>query len=305
MNAGEPDGALFPPPLKPGDAVGIAAPASHFDREAFRVGLEALKSMGLVPVLPDAIFERKNYLAGSDVSRADTLNRLMADPAIRGIVCARGGYGSMRVLEHIDYDAVRRHPKTVAGFSDVTALLWALYRRCGLVTCHGPTVTTLGGADEATRASLARVLFGADSIGIAAPDGCVLVPGSAAGLLVGGNLTTLCHLVGTADTPRFDGCVLLLEDRGEAPYRVDRMLTQMRLAGCFEGVVGVALGSFEDCGGTDEVARVALEAFAGMGVPVAAGFDIGHGRTNIAVPLGAPCELDADRGVLRVQGRGA
>jgi len=293
--------SLFPLPLKPGDTIGIAAPASPFKKELFEKGIKTLESLGFHLSVPDEIFHRENYLGGSDTRRARTLNRLFADPDIKGIVCARGGYGAMRVLRFLDFASIRENPKMVVGFSDVSALLWALYRRCGLVTCHGPTVTTLAAADDATLRALTAVLFQDHPVKMHPRSGRTLQGGTAEGPVVGGNLTTLCHLTGTEDAPDFSGCILLLEDRGEAPYRIDRMLTQMRLAGCLKGVAGVVLGSFEACGRVDEVDRIVGEIFGESHIPVLAGFDVGHGKTNLAVPLGAEAMLDADRQTLSFQ----
>lgn len=288
----------MPPPLKPGDTIGIVAPASHFNRERFDRGLAVLHDMGFQTRIPEQVFERSGYLAGADPQRAGTVNRLFADPEVDGIVCARGGYGSMRMLGYLDIDLIRRHPKVFVGFSDISALLMTLYQRCGFAVFHGPTVSTLAAGDAATREALAGVLDGSGRLVLEAADGNKIRAGTATGPLAGGNLTTLCHLLKTPFSPDFAGHILLLEDRGEAPYRIDRMLTQMRLAGCLTGVRGVVLGSFADCGETEEIHRIATDLFGDLGVPVLAGFEIGHGRTNLTVPLGVPASLDTDRRTL-------
>jgi muramoyltetrapeptide carboxypeptidase len=282
----------------PGDTVGIAAPASSFDDDLFHSGIEILRSMGFQTLVPDDIFIKKGYLAGSDASRARVLNRLFADPAVKAVMCARGGFGSMRILPMLDFEAIRKNPKIFIGFSDISALLWGIYRKCGLAVYHGPVITTLGNADPKTRESLSAILL-SDRIPEIKPEkGITLRSGTASGTLIGGNLTTLCHLTGTAFAPDFGEHILLLEDRGEAAYRIDRMLTQMKLAGCFDRLAGLVLGSFDDCGREDEIFRIVRNIFKEKKLPILAGIDAGHGMPNITVPFGISASLDADRQVL-------
>ena len=294
-----PDQIVLPPRVEPGDTIGVAAPAGPFKKELFDQGIQVLKSLGYRVFIPEAVFKKTGYLAGSDRGRAETLNRLFADPKIKAIICARGGYGAMRTLRFIDFQSIRENPKILLGFSDVSALLSALYTRCSLVTFHGPTVTHLAGADDVTIQALASALSRDQPMEIPARTGQTLRPGSAVGRVVGGNLTTLCHLLGTDFAPDFRNHLLLLEDVGEAPYRVDRMLTQMRLAGCLDAVAGVVLGSFKNCGRTNEIYRIVTEVFNNQEIPVLAGFDIGHEKPNLTVPLGMEAVLDADRQVLQ------
>ena len=288
-------GMLFPDGLRPGDAIGIVAPASPFDRPRFDQGLGWLASTGYHPIVPEGLFERTGYLAGDDAHRADLVNRFFTDRSVKAIVCARGGYGSMRMLPYLDYDVIRKHPKIIAGFSDITALLNAISTRTGMVTFHGPNVTMLGDGDVRTRDSFVRELTGAGPPRMAVPNGETLCKGRATGVFTGGNLTTLCHLVGTPFAPDYTDCILLLEDRGEAPYRLDRMLSQMKLAGCFDHIAGIVLGSFETCGSPEAVAGVFTRMFETFAIPVLGGLDIGHGRTNLTVPMGLVATLDADR----------
>jgi muramoyltetrapeptide carboxypeptidase len=287
-----------PSRLAPGDTIGIVAPASPFSQERFNKGVAVLKSMGFRVPFDDDIFIKQGYLAGTDAQRADLINRLFADQEIKAIVCARGGFGAMRVLALLDYEAIKKHPKVIVGFSDISALLSVLDTRCGLVAFHGPMVTTLADADRETKASLLAALTSDVKLELAPANGRVIKPGRASGLIGGGNLTTLCHLVGTPFAPSYNGKIVFFEDKGEAAYRIDRMLSQMKLAGCFEGVVGLVLGSFEDCGEFDEISGIAAEMFKDTDIPVLAGFDIGHGKTNITIPLGIKATLDADRQLL-------
>jgi muramoyltetrapeptide carboxypeptidase len=283
---------LIPAPLSPGDILGIVAPASPFPRDEFARGVAVLKSLGLNIFVPPDLFRRKGYLAGSDHHRARQINRLFADRNIKAMICARGGFGSLRILPLIDYPLIRKNPKMVIGFSDVTALLSALYAKCRLVTFHGPVVTTLADTSEKTRTSFFSAVTQPTFSGIAL--GCTMVirSGVAKGAVWGGNLTTLCHLLGTPFLPDFSGHILVLEDRGEQTYRIDRMLTQMRLAGCFDALSGLVLGSFQDCGDLSSIYKIVKNIFSDFSIPIMAGFDIGHGQENIMIPLGISATMD-------------
>jgi muramoyltetrapeptide carboxypeptidase len=259
---------LIPPRLMPGDTVGIVAPAGPFDRGKFMKGKAVLESMGFQTFFDESIFHKYGFLAGTDVQRADQVNRLFADPDVQAVVCARGGYGSMRILPFLDFETIQENPKIFIGYSDISALLSALHDRCGLVTFHGPVVTTLANASQETIAAMRTVLTSNTILELKPEKGIVIKPGAALGTVAGGNLTTLCHLVGTPYTPSFNGKILLLEDLGEAPYRIDRMLTQMELAGCFEGLKGLVLGSFEECGQPDEIFRIVQEIFGDLDIPI-------------------------------------
>ena len=290
---------IIPKPLKAGDKIGIAAPAGPFEIERFEKGLAVISAMGFVPVVDDDVYKKDRHLAGPDQHRARHLNRLFANEAIRAIFCARGGFGCLRVLPYLDYDLIKAHPKTLIGFSDVTALLVTLAQRCGLVGLHGPVVTSLGFADEGSRARLEQVLTAKAPADLSPPEPVVIRAGRKRGVLTGGNLATLCHLVGTDFAPDFSGKIVLLEDVNEAPYRIDRMLTQMRLAGCFEKMTGVILGAFEDCGAREEILEVIEDVFTDFQGPILGGFAIGHGKTNMAVPIGVEVEIDTDQALLK------
>lgn len=285
------DHLVLPPRLKSGDTIGIAAPAGPFETDLFEKGMTVLRGMGFEVHIPEAVFQRNGFLAGPDQARAEVLNGLFRDPAIDAIVCARGGYGSTRVLPFLDWAAVRRNPKAFVGFSDITVLHSVLRERTALVSFHGPMGTTLATAGEATLAQFRQALMSDAPVDLN-PEGVkVLRHGEAEGKVVGGNLSMLCHLVGTPYAANFDGCLLFIEDVTEAPYRIDRMLVQMFLAGCFEKVRGLVLGQFQDCGGVDEIHDVFLRAFGPLGIPVVAGFPIGHGRENVTLPLGIAARL--------------
>jgi len=290
---------IIPEPLREGDKVGIAAPAGPFEIEKFERGLAVIGEMGFVPVIDDDVYKRDRHMAGPDKHRAKHLNSLFARNEIKAIICARGGFGCLRVLPYLDYDLIRENPKILIGFSDVTALLTILFQRCGLAGIHGPVVTSLGFADDESKVRYKQVLCGDGSADIEPLTPVVIKPGKASGVLTGGNLATLCHLVGTEFAPDYSNKIVLLEDVNEAPYRIDRMLTQMRMAGCFDNAAGIVLGSFKDCGEEEEIVKVFEDVFGDFEVPILGGFEIGHGARNLAIPVGVNVELNADEGVLK------
>ena len=284
--------------LMPGDTLGIVAPAGPFDLKKFMKGKAVLESMGFRTFFDEKIFQQHGFFAGTDVQRADQVNRLFADPAVQAIVCARGGYGSMRILPFLDFKIIQDNPKIFVGFSDISVLLFILHARCSLVTFHGPVVTTLANAGKQTIGAMRRVMTSNKHLELKPEKGIVIKPGVSSGVVVGGNLTTLCHLVGTPYTPRFNEMILFLEDRGEAPYRIDRMLIQMKLSGCFEGLKGLFLGSFEACGKRDDIFHIIEEVFKEVNIPILSGFEIGHSRINITIPMGLRATLNTNRRVL-------
>lgn len=284
----------LPRALLPGATLGVVAPASPFDRPAFDAGIRALEAMGFKPVVEEMLFQKQGYLAGSDQARADLLNRMFADPHIDGIICARGGYGAMRILPLLDVDTISRHAKVFVGFSDITVLLSFLVEHCHMVAFHGPTVTTLGNANPLTRERFLAALANPEPLTLAAAPQGIIQAGSASGRLCCGNLTLLCHLTGTPFQPDFSGCILLIEDQGEAPYRIDRMLTQMLLAGCFDGLVGLAMGAFTRCDSAEAVRRIVAERLGSLNIPILAGFEVGHDTINTTLPVGLPARLDTD-----------
>jgi muramoyltetrapeptide carboxypeptidase len=292
---------IVPQPLSPGDTVGIVAPASPFDKELFYQGIAELHAMGYRTSIPPELFLANRYLAGSDLQRAQLLNRFFADGSIKAIICAKGGFGSIRILPLLDFAAIGKNPKIFVGFSDITALLVVVYLRCNLLTYHGPMITTLGRSDQKTKDALADALSSDQPIELKTTKGVTLQSGSVSGPVMAGNLTTLCHLVGTPYEPAFKGHILVLEDRGEAPYRLDRMMSQMKLAGCFEGLAGLVLGSFEGCGQEKEIHLIVKDIFSDHRLPILTGLDFGHSPSNITIPIGLEATLDADRHTLVFQ----
>jgi len=284
-----------PPAVRRGDLVAIIAPSGPFDRESFEAGLAPLEQRYRLQY--DArLFERYRYLAGEDSRRLGELLTALQDPEVKAIFCARGGYGAMRLLPGL---AAALSPgagsKPLVGFSDITAVhLWLQSR--GMVSIHGPVVTQLGRQNETSHQRLFALL---ESTSAAPPltGTDTYVGGAVEGPLVGGNLSVFSRLLGTPFLPPLEGAVLLLEDLGERPYRLDRMWTHLALAGVFRKARGIVLGSFSGCEereadytSTDVLRALARET----GLPCAAGFPIGHGDINEAVALGVRVRLDAN-----------
>ena len=295
---------IRPVPLRPGDVVRVVAPSGPVDPEVLERGLEVLRDeFGLaVRIRPD-VTARHGYLAGDDARRLEEWQEAAADPEARAVFCARGGYGAMRLLQRIDPAPWLRSPRWLVGFSDATAL-HAVLNAAGLVTLHGPLVTTLGRATPEAKAHLKALLFGAPAAagatGLAPGAGAVATgvvrSGRATGRLLGGSLTILAHLAGTPFMPRLAGAVLFLEDVAEKPYRLDRYLTQLRLAGALDGVRAVCVGQLTGCdadGGSG--AEVVRQLVAELGVPAIDGLPCGHEPHNLALPLGAEVTVVAPR----------
>ena len=292
------DDQKVPARLRAGDRIGIVAPAGPYDQNAFERGIKVVEEMGFEIFVPPNLLDAGGYFAGSDHHRAQFLNLLFADESVQAIICARGGYGSMRIMHLLDYQTIAKNPKIFIGFSDITGLLSVFGNHCGLVTFHGPVVTSLADAQAETRESLMRAVSSAAELELKVPDGIAVKAGTGSGIVCGGNLTTLCHLVGTPYAPQFTDKIVFLEDRAEAPYRIDRMLVHMQLAGCFENLAGIALGSFEKCGPIEDIYNIFGELFNHDQIPILAGFDVGHGEINLTLPLGIEATLDANRHLL-------
>lgn len=279
-------------PLVPGDTVAVVAPSGPFDRSLFEAGLARLATRYRVALGPH-LFSSRRYLAGSDADRWADLAWALESPEVRAVFAARGGYGFARLLEGRFEALPPVPPKGLVGFSDVTVghLAW---QAAGRRSLHAPVVTQLAAQPEVVLARLFDALEGRALVPL---DGTrTVVSGTVEGPLVGGNLSILGSLVGTPYLPSLRGSVVLLEDVGERPYRLDRLVTQLRQSGALDGVAGVVLGDFTGCEEKDAnytSAEVLDELFEALGVPCAAGFPIGHGAVNQPVPLGAVVRLSA------------
>ncbi len=302
--------------LKPGDRVGLVAPASaNFRSVDVEIAQELARAFSLEPRLGAHVRDRHGYLAGRDEDRAADVNRFFADPQVSAIFAIRGGWGSARILPLLDWDRVRRNPKVVTGFSDVTGLHCGLLARAGLVTFHAPTA--LSDWPPFSVDLFRRVVFEGEAVTMANPPGeeprlvqrenriRTIVPGRARGRLLGGNLTVLTALVGSPYVPAFDGAILFLEDVNEEIYRVDRMLTQLKLAGMLGRVRGFVFGSCSQCDPGEGYGSLTLEEVLDehvkpLGIPAYEGAMIGHQDRQFTVPVGVEVELDASAGTIRM-----
>lgn len=295
-----------PPRLTPGARVAVVATSGPVPPGTLESGLEVLRGWDLDPVvMPHVLDEHPafGHLAGTDEARAGDLERAWCDPAVAAVICARGGYGAQRMVDLVDWAAIRAAgPKVFVGYSDVTALHEAFAVRTGLSTLHGPMPATAAFLkDTAAQESLRATLFEPESVMTLGPGagGGALLPGRASGITLGGCVSLLAAGLGTPQArPSARGGLLLIEDVGEEAYRLDRILTQLLRSGWLDGVAGVGLGSWEDCGPYEEVRALLLDRLSGLGVPVAEKLGFGHGPGSPTVPLGLPAVLDADAGTL-------
>lgn len=279
---------LVPPPVRPGDRLHVIAPSGPFDRTLFFRALGWLSRRYRI-VWDRSCLARERYLAGDDGRRLAELDQALRDPLATAIIAARGGYGATRISHRADFASLRRHPKWCVGFSDITALhVEAL--RAGVASLHAPNLAALGRGDAETRQdwlqALEQPLAPRRFTGLRE-----LVPGQASGVLTGGNLTLVfcCAASGRLRLPR--GCLLFLEEVSEAPYRIDRMLTAMLIAGQLDGVAGFCLGDLSGDGKDEAALDVVQDRLRSLGVPVLAGLPIGHGSVNRCLPLGIPAQL--------------
>lgn len=291
--------ALLAPTLREGDTVALIAPAGPLssEDELARAQL-VVRSLGLVPQLGAYASEKRGYLAGSDEQRADDFNAAVRDPKVRGIFALRGGYGTMRILDRLDYDALRADPKVILGYSDLTALLNAVTQRTGLVTFHGPVAALSEFTDDEVR-WLRSAVMQQDALALDAVQARALVEGTARGRLVGGNLSLISGLVGTPFEIDTTGALLVIEEVSESPYRIDRMLTQLRMSGALQRAAGIISGGWTDCDVDDahvyagfRLADVLHDRLADLGIPVLLDLPIGHIDEQWTLPIGARAILD-------------
>lgn len=315
MRVSSPD-RLLPVPFDQGDTIGLVSPSSATDDSfSLQLAREAMEALGLKVQAGPHLDSRYGHLAGTDAERAGDLNAMFADKSVKAIVCVRGGSGAARLLPLLDYDAIRRNPKALLGYSDITALHSAIHAQTGLVTFHGQIGSGSWNAFNADQ--FRRVFFKRELMEyrnkIEAGD--ELVPrqnrtitirgGKARGELVGGNLTVLTALAGSQYLPDFRGKILFLEDVGEAPYRIDRMFSTLKLMGALDGIAGFVFGECTDCKPGDGYGSLTLEQIFDdhirpLGIPAYRGAMIGHIREQFIVPVGGKVELDADAGTFRL-----
>lgn len=296
------DSPLQPHPLRPGDAVALVSPSGPVPADRVDAAVSVLTAWGLKPRVYPHVLARHRFFGGTDEQRLEDLNDALADPGIRAVWCTRGGYGAQRIVDRVDMAAVRRDPKLVVGFSDITALHLALWRGARLATVHGPVAAQLDrGASSRTALAVYHTLLTTEPVTVhtdpAESTFSVTTAGRAEGVLIGGNLSLVAASIGTPDLPDLAGAILLLEEVNEEPYRVDRMLTHLLRSRALRGIAGVAIGQFTDCGDAE---HVVAERLAALDVPVLGGLPVGHGDQHDAVPLGTLAVMDADAGTLLV-----
>jgi len=306
-----------PARLKAGDTVGLVVPASPLgDRFDMELVKETIVAMGLKPKLGKHVLERTGYLAGADRDRAADVNAMFADRDVKAVFAVRGGWGCARILPFIDWDVVKANPKLLVGYSDITALHMAFVAKAGFAAVHGPNASSAWGklswdnfkaiAFDGATPSYHNPVANADRLVQRAGRIRTLRGGKARGRLLGGNLTVLTALMGTSYLPDFEGAILFLEDVDEAEYRIDRMLTQLSLAGVLGKVAGVAFGQCTDCRASGStlggftLSEVLEHHLAPLGVPAFQGLEFGHIDNQFSLPVGVMAEIDADAGTLRL-----
>ncbi|MFF9687618.1 LD-carboxypeptidase [Streptomyces sp. NPDC014623] len=292
-----------PARLRPGARVAVVSPSGPVPAERMERGLELLRGWDLDPVVaPHAldVHPQLGHLAGSDEGRARDLQEAWCDPSVDAVLCARGGYGAHRMVDLLDWPAMRAAgPKVFVGYSDITVLHEAFALRAGFSTLHGPMVATeVFLKDAATRQALRSTLFEPESVQVLGLEAAAaLVPGTARGITYGGCASLLAADAGTPGSrASARGGLLVLEDTGEEPYRLDGILTRLRRTGSLEGISGVVCGSWEACGPYEGVRAVLADRLGGLGIPVVEELGFGHGPTALTVPLGVPAVLDAPAG---------
>jgi muramoyltetrapeptide carboxypeptidase len=306
-----------PKRLSQGDTVMLVAPANAtFNSVELQIATESLEALGFKVKVGPHLLERHGYLAGEDAARADDINKAFADRSVAAVHAIRGGWGSARLLPHLDFDTIARNPKVLIGYSDVTALLLSIHAKTGLVTFHGPI--GLGRWDSYSLEYYKRVLFNGEQVTYTNKQGLsdrnalvqtefraqTITPGRARGRLLGGNLTVMTAILGSPFLPDWDNAILFTEDVGEDYYRIDRMLTQLKLAGVLGKIRGFIFGSCSECGpGNGNFGALTLEEiFADhikpLRVPAWQGAMIGHGQPQWTLPVGAQVEIDADKATI-------
>jgi len=289
-----------PPALRAGDTIGVVAPAAAVDREYLERGVGALAAMGFRVKVSRHALDRAGILAGSDRDRAGEVAAFFADPEVRAIFGARGGYGCGRLLPLIDFAAIARTPKIFLGFSDATFILNVLVDRSAIASFHGPMVAMdfARGLTPRSLDHLMRLLSG-DAAGCEFEAREVVQKGVAEGQLIGGCLSVVVASLGTPWAPNFDGRILFLEDIGEKAYRIDRMLVQLRQSGALERVAGVVFGAIRPVEGSEEeralIAEFIAEQTGGLSCPVLFGIEAGHGTENLTLPFGVEARIDGRR----------
>lgn len=305
---------IFPPPLNFGDLIGVVSPASPLYGEKSNFldrGLNHLLSKGYRLLEGEHLRDEYGYLAGTDKARANDFNRMIRNSHVKAIFCSRGGYGTMRILDKIDYSALRAHPKIIMGYSDITALQMAVFLKTGLVSFSGPMVAVEMGDNpnpltenlwQDVMANARALKMDAEHFG---DEKIVYRAGSAKGRLMGGCLSMLCSLIGTPYMPDFSESILVLEDIGESIYKIDRCFSQLAHAGILQKINGLVLGQFIDCqpknGAPSLMLKDVVEHYTkNLAIPVLGNFPYGHDKARFTLPIGVQVKLDSSRGVIEM-----
>jgi muramoyltetrapeptide carboxypeptidase len=303
---------IKPPRLKAGDKLAIVAPGSYISEEELQDSIKNLNQLGFETTYSEKILLQSGYFAGTDKDRAADLMEKFSDKSVKGIVCARGGYGCVRILPMLDYDVIRSNPKVLIGYSDITALLYGIYKKSGLISFHGPVGTSTFNDYSVNnfnkvlinpeRTSLLQNSTSGDDENVYGVTSIVKVKGK--GRLVGGNLSIMVSLIGTEFDVDYSNKIIFIEEIGEEPYRIDRMLTQMIQTGKFNNAAGVMMGIFRKCEVKKEsdltaksftLMEVLKDRLSSLKMPVVYGMSFGHVKDKFTIPFGALAELDADK----------
>lgn len=294
---------IRPKPLKKGDTIGLIGASSPTPSERIKPAIEAMEKLGLKVIAGESCYASHGYLSGKDELRARDINRMFKNPSIAGVFCIRGGYGSARLLELLDFNIIKSNPKLFVGYSDVTALHIAFNQTCELITFHGPMPSTelYKGVDSYTMDHYLNSIFSDKPLGlIQAPKGVetkTLVGGSSEGILTGGNLSLVAASIGTKYEIDTKGKILFLEEVDEEPYRIDRMLIQLKQSGKLDSAVGIILGSWTNCIAEEPEKSLTLkeifeELIAPLNKPTIYDFPCGHSLPSVTLPLGAKVRID-------------
>ncbi|MBD2210662.1 LD-carboxypeptidase [Nostoc linckia FACHB-104] len=302
-----PNSTLKPPHLQIGDTVGLIAPASTVDSQDIATAQRNIADLGLKVKLGKHILDRYGYLAGKDRDRAFDINSMFADPSVKAIIAMRGGWGCNRLLPWLNYTNIRKHPKILLGYSDITSLLLAINARSRLITFHGPVATSTW--NQFTVDYFRRILFNKEAVTMQNPTPGevkieIITPGKAKGKLVGGNLSVLSAMIGSMYLPAWHNSILFIEEIGEDVYRVDRMLTQLKNAGILNQIAGFIFAQCTDCSLGDApnftLMQVLQDHIHPLNVPAWYGSMIGHIKNKFTVPVGAAVEIDANSGTIQM-----
>jgi muramoyltetrapeptide carboxypeptidase len=295
--------------LKIGDTIGLVAPAGIESAEKIEKGIEKLKSLGFNIKKGEHIYDKWGYFAGKDEDRAKDIMDMFEDDEVSMVLCVRGGYGAMRSMPYLDFDKIKKNPKIFMGYSDITVLLNTIYQKEGLVTFHGPMINSNLEVDETLNSFLSTVMRGYEEYCIENPVHIPMVSNtdkSVEGKIVGGNLSLICGVLGTTYEIDMKDKILFIEEVDEAPYRIDRMLTQLQLTGKLEECSGIVLGQFTDCDGDGEdkntftLSQVLEDRIMTLDKPVLINFMCGHDNPKLVLPIGAKARLNCKRGQIEI-----